>query len=461
MSSVRMVASSYLALLIYALLSISVTTLEFWQLLPALFQLLLGAFAFAVGYCIRKARPTSPVPSSPNMLNRKPWSVVTCLALGSAVLVSTVLSTGYFVGMTPADVLAHVQAGDSLYAEYQSYNQELAILGGTGLSSWFALLVFRMATMLSAVFTIIPRGDRILPREWIMLACVVLSHAYSGLARGTGLEFFQLGTVLLIAFLMRSGRRRVSAGRTFLIVGLGLCLAILYSSLLAARGMTNPSLGPGNEVQFDKSWLSSLLGPGAVQFLLTFFDYFGFGFQFVATFWSEVWSASLGNMLAGLLPGGYHALGMDPLTLTRGALEMGPRWQPDSIRIISVLGVTGLLLICFALGHLARKLETRSTLASRILRYFVVLQMISLPIGNFVWVDRSSLVVALWLIGIELLREWGAIPPTFREFFGRDRGERSSRTAMRSAPSRIRAGGLPTSTPKGGSGSTGFDLERH
>ena len=59
----------------------------------------------------------------------------------------------------------------------------------------------------------------------------------------------------------------------------------------------------------------------------------------------------------------------------------------------------GLLLICFFLGFILRKMEFegQNTPMSKLTRFIVLLQMVSLPVGNFVTASSSSRLIVLMI----------------------------------------------------------------
>jgi len=252
------------------------------------------------------------------------------------------------------------------------------------------------------------------------------------------MEFFELGLALVFAFLLRPrGKKRKGAFVKLAVVATG--LALVYSRLLTDRGYTTLSLAAGGDVKLDPNGVGNLLGASVVGFLLKFYDYFGFGFHYVSSYWSAVWLSSGTNAMEGLLPFGYVAAGTDPVALMPQVLDMGPRWHPDSVLIMSWLGLVGLLAICFALGLAGRALENDASLAAITLLYFVLMQMISLPVGNFVWIDRSNAFVVLLFSGILFLRSRGLLAPTFGQFFGLSRSSATHVQARRARTSALQA----------------------
>lgn len=416
MISLRILSYAYVLLGLYAVSLAPLTSLSLGELLPAIIQLVACGALFAFGYSLHQGDPERA--SLTNVGARRYWPAAACFTLGPGVLVASVLTTRHYTAMTPSAVLDHLMSNQSLYSEYQSYNQELVSSGGAGgLTIWFALVIFRNALTLAVIFSVISRGGRILPREILLLLLVVAAQAYSGTARGTGLEFFQVGSALIFALMCRPKAQRTRSVRNFLPFAIGLALATLYVYILTARGSGSASLNLGTDVHPEESWLNALLGEGTVRAALNFYSYFGFGSHYVATYWSDLWLASPQNFLLGFLPGGYSAGNIDVRSEMANLVDIGPRWHPDSILLISNMGMIGLLGACVLLGRIAAALDGRAGLSGTILKYFIFLQMLAFPVGNFVWVDRSTFIIFLWLAILGLARKWGLITPSFRRFF--------------------------------------------
>ena len=416
-STKRLVSRLYVCLFLYALIIASATTISLEELLPAFVQLALGYVVFALGYGSRDrmayswtARPVV----LPGKSRPAPASIY--LLTGLTTVLAALVAGYYYTGKLPLEVASFIADGRSLYWSYQVFNSDLrAAGGGRGFSPYFALLVYGKFVLVAAVFTAATRVGRMRRRELLLIILAVAAQAYLGLARGTGLEFFQLGTVLAFALLVR--RRNVGRAPAGVIaVGLAVGLAALYAAILTARGATTSTLGLGNDVDWDPHDFARLLGP-LLGALLRFYDYFGFGFHYVATYWSQVWFASPSTIMAGLLPGGYDALGIDPTFAIRSHLVMGGHWHPDSILVIARAGFIGLLAAFFLLGRVAGSLAGKTSMTSTALSYYVCLQMLSMPVGNFVWVDTTNIVVLFVLIAVEALRAVDLLPQDWSTFF--------------------------------------------
>ncbi len=413
MSSLRVLSYAYAVLALYVLALASLTSMTATQVLPALMQLLICVVLFAFGYSFgRSAR----IPREVSEIPPRHWNGTIAVGLGMTAIVASILSAQYSTGMSPAQVISGLGGDQSLYVQYQGYTQELVEAGGGGaLTIWFAMQVVTYAIAICAVMSVVARGGRVAPQEWVLLSFSLAAMAYSGLARGTGLEFFHVGSALLFALLIRPGSKNSRARQLYILV-VAVGLASLYVAILAARGV-DPALLDLGEIHLEDSWLREMLGPGVVGALLAFYSYFGFGSLYVSTFWTDVWLRDWQSSLLWLLPGGSALNGTEVRDVMTEVVEVGVRWHPDSVLFAANAGMLGFFAACVILGRLASHLESRGTLASTMMRYFVFLQMLAFPVGNFVWVDKAPLVVVIWLLMLAAIRRLGLLPPTFREFF--------------------------------------------
>src|SRR5690606_24710456 len=81
-------------------------------------------------------------------------------------------------------------------------------------------------------------------------------------------------------------------------------------------------------------------------------------------------------------------------------IHIGVRWNPDSILLIDKIGYFGLLMICIVMGILSKKfslLEDKKPVL-HLTNYVILLQMISLPVGNFIFTSSANKLIVMLLI---------------------------------------------------------------
>lgn len=404
MTASRMVLVAYAGLTLYFFLVVSVTTLDLATVVPAILQLALCWLAFAGGYLLGRRNVRDRLDTSQALgvpwLVKQPPLVLTILA--GAAVIAIVFSSYYLTGQTPSSVYGRLATGQAVYFAYQDFTSQFQSGAVSQVAALLLLFVKGLALYGTVVFVI--RGPLSLA-GLLFTITVILSYLYFGISRGTSLEFFEVGILLLFSFMSRMQR---SAGNWRWIVAS--CIAVgamvaLFRFGLIARAVELDLLLTQGDVSADEGTLLANWLSGLQPFILSLYSYLGFGALYVGTYWSQVWLASSESFLIGLVPGGYHlfALGESPRESTASLLDMGTRWHPDSAILIGYVGFFGLLAACLLLGLLART-WSGSTVPELILGYFIFVQMLAFPVGNFVWVSRSNVYLMVICLVVLLAR---------------------------------------------------------
>ena len=73
------------------------------------------------------------------------------------------------------------------------------------------------------------------------------------------------------------------------------------------------------------------------------------------------------------------------MTIMERTIDVGVMWHADFVNFINTLGLPGTLALIALLGFLAGRLERgRCSVWSGMAGYFLLLQMLAFPVGNFV-----------------------------------------------------------------------------
>jgi hypothetical protein len=321
-----------------------------------------------------------------------------CLILGLVCLVSSVIYVYSALGLSASQVLDAWLSGTSLYNRYQlrlpsiQFEKESIIY----LPRLFLLFLVK-GIWLIATLQIMTRTSPAKARERVLIVVLCVSLIYIGLARGTGLELFQVLTLFQFAVVVKNRTTKISPKTIFIIVGLAFLGLFLYVNILKSRDFIPLSISFQNEsFLWSNSPITSVSNWSLL--LLPFYSYFGFGFIYNSVFILEVWITSFSNFLTGLLPFGFIFQNIDPKELVSESINVGVRWIPDSARVISLLGFLGLIFVVWLLGRACASLENDSSTASFVVRYCIFLQMFSFPIGGLFWIDRPLLIVVILIL---------------------------------------------------------------
>ena len=115
---------------------------------------------------------------------------------------------------------------------------------------------------------------------------------------------------------------------------------------------------------------------------------------------TEVLFSSFSNLIAGFVPLGYVAQYNDSIqNLMRSNIVMSARWHPDFILLLNSVGFIGTIMLVFSLGYFNRFVNRQDKTSLVYLTQFIILmQLISFPIGNFVFVSSASTLIVLMLM---------------------------------------------------------------
>ena len=181
---------------------------------------------------------------------------------------------------------------------------------------------------------------------------------------------------------------------------------LLFSYYFNIRGTGNTYVT--REIRYDPNALLSHIAPPLALLSVELAGYFGFGFYFTSVAIMKIWLGSLESFLAGFVPFGFYLIGVESFRqeLCGVLIDCGAAWTPDAVTLLRSFGFTGLLLLCFLLGRFYRYVNSRkygdNRTVTEMTNFMVMLQMLSLPVGNFVVVSSSNTLVACLLLALSL-----------------------------------------------------------
>lgn len=421
MSVPKIILVIYLVLTVYVLLIVGSTNLTLFEMTPAILMMWIYFSSFSSGYLLTKSsRNLERLTKSSEANNRSSFFERTDLLLIILSLVSvffSVIAARYYTGQTPIVVFTNLVKGSSVYYEYQRYFAEAEIATFSLSKLPYVLMLFYVKFMLFyGYLKLLLVKEKCKMSEKLSLIILTISHVYFGIARGTNFEVFEL--FILIVFVVLSKFRGYSIKRSrvkqvIFIAVFGFILINVYYWSVTSRGVVF-GYRITSEVWYNPEGVVSILFPALAAISTALFGYFGFGFFYLSKFVSDVWLLTPGSFLAGLVPKGFELSGMGSVgAIMKRTIDMGPRWHPDASVLINDFGLFGLVVFCFLLGFIAARLvnnySKRDSMRDLLL-FLVVLQMVSLPIGNFVIVSSASKLILvfgiLWFIWIRVKGAW-------------------------------------------------------
>ncbi|MBB1020057.1 hypothetical protein G6030_01875 [Dietzia sp. E1] len=375
---------------VYTLVALAVaytTTLSLSDVLPAILLMWALSGVFFVGELVAADRSLNRGERTPQRVSS--WGAGPVIAVALIAAVMTIASVTYYSGATPSVVWSNLTSGNSLYLDYQEFNSDFGASGGVVGRVFVVLRVLSQLLTLYFFFTFAV-VDRNL--NWYRVtALVILGFAslYGSLARGTTFEAFKL--VLLVLFVLYArgvGSRRRFRG--FAIAG-ALSLAVFYFFRfnIAARG-ARQSECLSLDVCRDSAGAFGPVISTVADVAELLYGYFGHGFFYISTMLNRVVPNDLGGIQGWLVPeNSFWASGSNALAAVENIIDMGPRWRPDSAIAIATYGFIGLIFIVALLGLIAGLLSRDRGPAGMIGLFVIVVQVLSLPVGNFVTVSTE------------------------------------------------------------------------
>lgn len=340
-----------------------------------------------------------------------PW-----LSVGAVV--SGVYVAHFYTGSSLEHVVSTISEGGSLYQSYQTHfaEQQLGLLSVRKFLPIAAGALLKF-TLLAVVFQAVVVEDRASVSSVMQVVLASGGYIYFSIARGTTFEIFELVVLLWFAFLMRAftrGSRRVRLRhRLILLVGVTLLLLSFSYNIGARSGFEHARECLTFDICLDERAALYRVSPavGDVSFRLTTYGAFGVLFSSQLAAGPLTSSPELG--IAALVPGGWRLYGApSPRDLVCGPMiDCGAAWTPDMVVFTQAIGLLGLMVVVAVLGRvstrIALQLRGRADLAGLMVLYFILLGLLSLPVGNFITTSSSnqlSLLAALAVYAISRLR---------------------------------------------------------
>lgn len=372
-------------------------TLTTWDVLPGLVLAGLLLFTFTRGLRRTRPRPATvalPAAAAEAHLSR----FLPYMALASIAL--TLYISRFYTGNTVSSVVSSLSDGTSLYYAYQAHFAE-ANIGTFSLQKVLPILAtmvmkFTLITLFVKLFIV---EETVTTRLAVSLALVSGGYLYFSFSRGTSFEIFELFVLVWFAMTMRRLVRPRDRGSRLgvpaaAVVGGGLFLYVFNFNQQARFGFnyTRECLTVEICRDADSFLLESVPLLGELTFRMA--TYAAFGVHFTSQLLEElVRSPEL--LLASMVPMGFAIVGVDSReALCRSVIDCGAAWTPDMVLHMETFGVIGLFAGVWLIGIMARRLlvttSVRPDSITLILLYFIVLSMLSLPMGNFVSVSSSN-----------------------------------------------------------------------
>jgi hypothetical protein len=386
----------YIVYSLYILLVTNITSITFLAILPALVMLWINYGAFSMGYNTIKDRGDQEKVQGSWLIRQDRLSL--CFISALSILFS-LIAVKYYTGQTPMSVYNNLVQHKSLYNLYQAFfaiNQRY-ILSIQKLPYVFMLFFIKWVLFYSYTSFLVAK-ERLCRFDAFYLLMITAPHIYTAIARGTNYEYFEILMLIIYAVFTKARKKNINI-KSFAIIGILGCMMILVFSLgIRARGYYFNNY-ISDDVLFDSNSFLSKSLPLIAYIVGIMYGYFGHGFYYVANYINNIWFYSVSNFITGMLPSGFVITkGTQINSMVAQIIDVGVKWHPDTVNLINQLGYFFFIILFLILGMISKKISmSYKNSVAYLTNFMIVLQMISLPVGNFVTASSASKLIVITL----------------------------------------------------------------
>lgn len=414
----------YIILTVYAI--VTPLKLNFFDFLPAvlIMWLIYFLFEFSIRHNLQKHKIRN-VAKFIVSTNDKFSKISLLIMLYAVIFVPLYIQfyTGTSLLVSIKSFLSFNSLGhESTYASYQSYFEEANLkqftlskvpyILGSGLLKflYWAVFVRTLAYKKKATFV-----------EYISVFVISILYVFSGMARGTSFENFEIIMLLVYTILLREKiiyNRNWFGQKSKYVIFILLVLGGFYFMLSKSLRGTGEILEVGritNEMVYDPQSVVSLVNQKLSLVLHSFSGYFLFGMYFSSVSIYSIWFSSMKGFLSIFIPKGVLLLGIGESyneTICTKVIDCGAAWSPDVIKIVDSMGIILFAFMIVILAKLSVRLYKNllnGSIISALLLYILVLFFFSLPVGNFVTASSSVIIAIVLCISVKNLAIFNSI----------------------------------------------------
>lgn len=345
-----------------------------------------------------------------NIMMWKPYQYILC---DTTCWISTILAGKFYTSRGFIRVVSGMVNGETAYSIYQSYARTVNSHFSLAKIPYILMLTYLTVILIWSASAIIIEVASIKPIQYCHLISVFLSYLYFGIARGTNFEMYIAFVVIVYCILNRKmkSNKRISKRQVITVILLGFIVIIIFRLVLEARGieLTNAIC---QEINYLPERAVSKLFPVLTSLMTSIFRYLGWGSFTIGVYKYEIVLGSIEGFIANLIPFGYRTLYSRSLPdIMRNTISVGVGWVPDYMTFIDFLGLPLFLASLIILGRLGAcksKSSKMPALLVDVIDILIFIEMLSIPVGNFLAVSTPNKLTALfaflWYLDAKLKR---------------------------------------------------------
>lgn len=398
----------YIMYTVYTLFVMSVSDYQFIHAFFGLIAIWLVYFSFSLGYrTVKVKKPELNISLQEEkvfIFNYAKWKKSTYIFHAIMCWVCTILASRFYTGRNFIQTVTGILRGESLYASYQNYFAQNNLAAFTPQKIIYVLMLTYTTVILFYSFTsIILSKSKINVSKILFLLAVSSAYIFFGLSRGTNFEMYMIFMLLSYCILnsLPQGADKKKNIKAIAIVGvLGVILVFVFRLVLTVRGSVFRNT-VCTEISFNPDSAVAIFLPTITNIGLSVFSYLGYGIYAIGVTVSDIFLGSITDAVAAMAPmGRVFLLGQSFPELLRETIDVGVRWVPDWVNFVDSLGLPLFLIFMFIFGRCTAKILNSNLPKSLVdvCCVFIFLQMISLPIGNFIFNSTPNVLAVLFTI---------------------------------------------------------------
>ena len=401
----KMIVTVYILLTILAFIFVGVTTIGFGDVIPAVVLLWMSYFWFYLSYkSAEKGRTVSREQevrkNNFDFFLEKHKMFVLVIAL-----ICSLSITKFYTGQSVVSVFRNLLSGESLYLQYQQHHavNNIGVFSLTKIPYILMNATLNFITFYSILFFIKVKEDTT-RFDYLYVIMVSLVFWFFGLARGTNFEIFELCVAIIYSiFTRKSKRRKLKLKTKVLVAVLMLVACIIFSWMYTSRGSSGKYIT--SEILYNEREILPSIFPQMSLLIARLGQYFSFGFFYTSATINKYLLQNIQLIFGSLFPGGLHLMGCsDLISETNKLIDAGTNWRPDIVNFMGDWGILGIFAVYGLLGYVIRRLElsSKTSMFYQLLSFYLLLQMFSFPIANFIVISSANKIVLFFACFVSL-----------------------------------------------------------
>lgn len=325
---------------------------------------------------------------------------------------STAYTLKFYTGNSISAIFTNLLSGTSNYALYQLYFSE------TGLSEFstskivpIILLAVMKITLIFSVYNLVLNKKIYSAKNKMLFILNIIMYCIFSLGRGTSFEFFEI--FLCFAFLKSYSTKfkfnfSLFQFKSILIISSIFLVMNLFLYSINLRGGEKILTCYTSEICYNPESPIAIIFPQFSYFLFILGGYFSFGLNFLGVLFTKIYFQDIKGIFNFFVGGDVNLLsnGKNVCSL----IDCGVNWEPDISVWFNKFGLFLFIILVTFLGLFFRYLintydYTKQKFVQIGIAYFIFLQLISFPCGQFITTSSSNILSLFFFISYFIFRK--------------------------------------------------------